>query len=98
MKGLSKLSELSENDVINILNSKPGLIEMMCDLLSHKNIEISKSALRFIGGSLSVDNDAILHQAMNSNLIDKLIQILFSQDDQVLKEGLWTLSNLMANG
>lgn len=60
VKGLSKLSEITENDVINVLNSKPGLIEMMCDLLTHKNIEISKSALRFIGGSLSVDNEAIL--------------------------------------
>lgn len=49
VKGLSKLSEISDNENIEILNSKPGLIEMMCDLLSHKNIEISKSALRFIG-------------------------------------------------
>lgn len=35
---------------------------------------------------------------MDCKLIDKLIQILFSQSEEVVKEGLWTLSNLMANG
>lgn len=98
VKGLSLLSEISGNEVINILNSKPGLINTMCELLEHPNIEIYKKALRFLGSSLSVDNEAILSQVMDSNLIDKLMQVLFSQCDDVVKEALWTLSNLTANG
>lgn len=35
---------------------------------------------------------------MQNNIISKITQVMFSANTSVVKEGLWTLSNLTANG
>jgi hypothetical protein len=71
---------------------------MMCELLEHKNTEIYSLALRYLGCILSSDDPFILEEVMKGKIIDKITQILFSQNENVVKEGLWTLSNLTASG
>jgi importin subunit alpha-1 len=70
----------------------------MCDLLSSKNENLHKEALRFMGGILNSDDPKIINKAVFNGVVDKVINILYSPSHNLVKEGLWTLSNFCASG
>ena len=74
------------------------LIAVMCDLLSNRNEALHKEAFRYMGGILNCDDERIFKKAMFNGILDKVINIMYSPNHNLVKYSLWTLSNLTASG
>ena len=51
-----------------------------------------------MGGILNSDDERIFKKAMFNGVLDKVINIMYSPNHNLVKHSLWTLSNLTASG
>jgi len=103
VQALAQLSSTSDGEALKWVSginfAQDGvLIAVMCDLLSNKNEAIHKEALRYMGGILNSEEERIFTKSMFNGLLDKVINIMYSPNHNLVKESLWTLSNLTASG
>mmetsp|Transcript_18407 Transcript_18407/g.31481 ORF Transcript_18407/g.31481 Transcript_18407/m.31481 type:complete len:245 (+) Transcript_18407:1242-1976(+) len=71
---------------------------IMCDLLGHKNEDLFSNALKFLGQVLLSTDISLADKIIFNDGIEKVTSILYSCNTQTVKQGLWLLSNLTANG
>jgi hypothetical protein len=97
-KGLSKLSGSNNHKVLEIAAAKhTGLFGIMCDLLCHKNQEVFKEALVYVGGIMSAEDEWTNKMMIQNDVIEKITNVMYSANSEVIKNGLWTLSNIVAS-
>ena len=73
-------------------------MKTMATCLEHKNEDIYRNAQRYFGGIFQSDDISIIDQALKHNLILRIKNIMSSSNSAIIKESLWTLSNLTASG
>ena len=103
-KGLSNLSAFDNERSLRLVSGlglRPEigstLIAQMSDLLINKDAAIQSHCVRYMGGIMSSEDANIVDKALESNVIDRITNILFQQQPQLVKEALWTLSNIAAS-
>lgn len=70
----------------------------MCDLLCHKNQEVFKEALNYIGGIMAIDDEWTMKMMIQFDVAEKLTNLLYSANSEIVKHTLWTFSNIVASG
>jgi hypothetical protein len=99
MKGLARIASSGNPEVTDIVAAKnTNLMGCVCDLLCHKNSDIFREALRYVGGVSSADDDYIIQILIQNEVIEKITNVMYSANSEIVKEGLWTLSNIVASG
>ena len=57
-KSLAKFANSTNREVIELAAAKhTQVFSIMCDLLCHKNQEVFKEALSYVGGIMSIDDN-----------------------------------------
>jgi hypothetical protein len=85
--------------VLDIVSAKhTPLVSNMSDLLAHKNLDIYKDALRYIGGIMSIEDEWSDKILIQNDVIEKITNVMYSAELEIVKEALWTLSNIVASG
>lgn len=68
----------------------------MCELIGHKNVNIFTNAQKFIGSILLTNNLEVANKVLFEGTLEKVTNTLYSASTQIIKEGLWLLSNIAA--
>lgn len=68
----------------------------MCEMLKKRNEHVFSGALRYFGGITSSDDKRIPTVAVKNQIFDRIADILYSSNMQIVKEAVWVLSNITA--
>ena len=93
---LSNMCDTPSDALIDFLATDivlPKIIES----LSNPETTIYVPALRCIGNMISSNNSQLIDRCLWLDLFDKLTVLLYQSNSNVLKECLWTFSNITAS-
>lgn len=65
-------------------------------MLKRRNEHIFSNALRYFGGITSSEDKRIPTAAVKNLIFDRIADILYSSNFQIVKEAVWVLSNITA--
>lgn len=100
------MKELSSNRVMDGMEIISGLafersgaiLETMTDMITWKNSTIHTNAVRYTGSILSSESKDIPLKLTLYGVLDKVINVLYSSNNELVKEALWVLSNINSSG
>jgi hypothetical protein len=59
---------------------------------------VFKEALSYVGGIMSIDDEWSNNMMIQNEVIEKITNILYSANAELIKYALWTQSNIVASG
>jgi len=71
-------------------------VARICHCLSEKDITIYVPALRTIGNILTSNDHNVVDLCLWEGCLDRLTNILYTTNSNLIKETLWALSNISA--
>lgn len=99
MKETAKVDRyVDASTCIDHVNPHQIVLFQMLQLIKHKNSQISREALQYVGSVLTTENGSIIEFTVNNNVYEILLEQTYSCQSEVIKEALWALSNLTASG
>ena len=72
-----------------------GVLPRVIEILSHHQVSIQLSAIRFVGNVFSAD-EKFAECCIQSNALEPLAKLMGASDNRVRKEATWALSNACA--
>ena len=92
---LSYLGDTQKDDIIGRI-AKQQNVARICHCLSEKDITIYVPALRTIGNILTSNDHNVVDLCLWEGCLDRLTNILYTTNSNLIKETLWALSNISA--
>lgn len=101
LKGLKELTNVPDEDFLLLVSglksdSTPSLIATMSDFLESKNEHIFHNALRYFGGITAAEDSRIPALAVKHGVLDRITNLMYSSNNNIVKECVWTISNITA--
>ena len=82
-------------DEVGVHQGKACLIDVCCELLAHKNVEVYSPAVEFIGQVLSLEDDIATDRCLKHDALPKLLDLTYDARVSVIKLAAWALGNFV---
>jgi len=89
------MSDTSDDDLIDRIASSEN-VARICHHLGEKNASLFIPALRCIGNLLTSNDPQVVERCLWEGCLDKLTNMLYQTNSNIIKECCWALSNITA--
>jgi hypothetical protein len=94
---LAHISDTSNESMLTMLGRNSQLIIILVQQLSEDDSKVKVPALRCIGNLLTAEDNDVIETLLFHGVLDKFEDLLIETNVNIIKETLWSLSNIMAS-